>query len=292
MSNKVYEIITEKIIQKLDEGVAPWHMPWQQEVGAPRNLVSGKQYRGVNIMLLGMQSYRNPYWLTFNQARQLGGSVRKGEKSTEIVFFKKFEIEKDDDKSTVIPLLRYYRVFNVEQCDLPEDKMPSWNPEADEQDHDPIEEAESLVAAYFGRPPITHTNPNRAFYRPSEDVVNMPPLQRFVVPEEYYSTLFHELVHSTGHQNRLHRKEVTERHSFGSNPYAREELVAEIGAAFLCGIAGIENRTIDNSAAYLKSWSETLRKNPRWFVTAAGQAQKAVDFMMQHAGSSVNTIAA
>lgn len=288
MSNKVYEIITQKITEKLDAGISPWKQPWRSEVSAPMNAISRKPYRGVNVLLLGMQLHANPYWLTFRQAQQLGGSVRKGESSTPIVFFKQLEVdgrESDSDDTTTIPILRYYHVFNVEQCDIPEENKPPWSSSIDPIHHDPIRSCENIVESYSSRPTITSINPNRAFYRPSEDVVNVPPMSRFTDVHEYYSTLFHELVHSTGHETRLKRKEVVESHRFGTIPYAREELVAEIGAAFLCATAGIENTTLDNSAAYLKGWSEKLRNNPRWLVTAAGQAQKATDLItksMQH----------
>ena len=284
MDNKVYQIITDRIIEKLQQGTAPWHKPWSGGIeGAPRNLVSRKEYRGCNVFLLACQGYESPFWLTFNQAKERKANIRKGEKGSPVVFWKfsekAEESEDGETKQKSIPILRYYTVFNVAQCDnLDAPTVPS----PTERPFAPIETAQRLVDAMPQRPAIEHRE-QRAYYRPSADIVNMPRAETFDGPAEYHSTLFHELVHSTGHTSRLDRKGVSgsdgEWSAFGSAPYAREELVAEIGATFLCGFSGIENRTIDNSAAYLNSWIARLKSDPKLIVTAAAQAQKAADFI-------------
>jgi len=241
--NKVYSVITETIIKKLEEGVIPWKMPWSSE--APKNLVSGKSYRGINIFLLGSLGYMSPYWLTFKQAQSLGGHVNKGEKSVPVIFWKTYsKLETNDDgeneeKSRFV--LRYYRVFNIEQCTLPPEEIPQEDPTTKE--FDPIPKAESVVEAMPNAPELTHQS-QRACYSPLLDVVNMPRPESFDTPENYYSTLFHELTHSTGHESRLNRKGITDPVRFGSHSYSKEELIAEMGSAFLSGHCGIGSNSL------------------------------------------------
>jgi antirestriction protein ArdC len=271
----VYEIITEQIIEKLNKGEIPWHQPW---VGsAPKNLVSKKEYRGINPFLLGCQRFSSPYWLSFKQCSDLGGRVRKGEKSTLVVFWKQIKVtEKDsDDEQKTIPMLRYYRVFNTDQCDLPAGKVPVSEVNSDFQ---PIETCDQVVTDMQNKPTIEHRE-SRAYYRPSTDSVNMPQKETFVKEEFYYSVLFHELGHSTGHKSRLDRKDFAEG-CFGSETYSKEELVAEMTAAFLCGVCQIENKTIENSAAYIKSWLGKLKDDAKLVVLAAAAAQKAADYIL------------
>ena len=280
MSNSVHGVITEMITSRLESGTVPWQRPWRRgENGAPRNMSNMKRYRGVNVFLLGMQPFDSPYWLTYRQADQLGGHVKKGEKSTPIVFWKWLENKttSEDGKEKVgrAPLLRYYRVFNVEQCEgiwYPKPSAPSSSIQ-------PIGEAEKIAQRYQSGPRIEHRG-NQALYRPVEDAIYMPKKELFVGAEEYYSTLFHELTHSTGHEKRLSRKSLTDLCPFGSTNYSKEELVAEMGAAMLCGESGIHNRTIDNSASYIANWLSRLKKDGKLVVQAAGQAQKAVDHIL------------
>jgi antirestriction protein ArdC len=220
-------------------------------------------------------SYESPFWLTFRQALQLGGSVRKGEKSCPVVFWKQTTIaDKESGEPQKIPLLRYYHVFNVAQCDgLKIGTEPVETP------INGIIKPEEIVAHMPQRPVIKH-GMTRAFYAPREDYVGLPVRERFERAEGYYATLFHELVHATGHETRLNRATLTEKAGFGSNPYCKEELIAEMGAAFLCGQAEIAERTIDNSAAYLNGWLEQLRSDRTLIVHAAAQAQKAADFIL------------
>jgi len=277
---EVYQKITDRIIQLLEQGDVPWRKPWSGGPAAhPKNLNTGKPYRGINVFMLHAAGYESPWWLTFKQARGRGGHVRKGEKGWPVVFWKFHEVGSTDDdgKATTkaIPLLRQYTVFNVDQCD---DIEAPAAPGVKTFDFDPIASAEGVVANMPKRPTIGHGE-NRAYYRPSTDAVNMPKPERFSLPTEYYSTLFHELTHATGHTSRLDRKLDTRLAAFGTADYSREELVAEMGAAFLCGHAGID-QTLDNSAAYIGGWLKRLRNDKRLVVTAAAQAQKAADFIL------------
>jgi len=278
--NNVYAIITDTIIKKLQEGTVPWHMPWSAE--RPKNLISDKPYRGINVFLLGSLGYMSPYWVTFKQAQNLGGHVNKGEKGTPVVFWKtysKMETDPDSQKTEKKSrfVLRYYSVFNIEQCTLPAEEVPQEDPTT--RAFDPIPKAQSIVEAMPNAPAITHQS-QRACYSPLLDIVNMPKPESFDTPENYYSTLFHELTHSTGHESRLNRKGITDPVRFGSHSYSKEELVAEMGAAFLSGHCGIEDRILDNSAAYINGWLGRLKNDPKLVVMAAAKAQKASDYIL------------
>jgi antirestriction protein ArdC len=278
----VYGIITERILALLEQGTIPWQKPWATngEDCMPRNLTSRKPYRGVNVFLLHAMSYASPYWLTFRQAQELGGNVRKGEKACPVVFWKWLDLEGNEpDEKKRVPMLRYYSVFNVAQCEGIEASAP----ESKGREHSPIEAAERIVTTMPQKPVLQHGG-TRACYLPAFDRVDMPRPETFQSPEAYYDTLFHELTHSTGHETRLNRKGVAgsegEWSAFGSTPYAKEELVAEMGGAFLCSHAGIVERTINNSAAYVAGWLERLRNDNRLVVQAAAQAQKAADYIL------------
>lgn len=274
MSTQIYEIITDRVCAMLEAGTIPWRKGWAGGDLAAASAVSRKEYRGVNQFLLRASGYASPFWLSFNQARERGGSVRKGEKGMPVVFWKQYEREDQDGAKRKVPVLRYYTVFNVAQIDGLRLDLPA--PEIKE--HRPIEEAEAIVANMPNRPAIIHGEA-RAFFRPALDVVNMPAPGLFDMPEEYYAVLFHELTHSTGHETRLNRRPSTEPRHFGDTAYAREELVAEMGAAFLCGVCGIERATLENSAAYIASWLKALRNDPKAVVIAAAQAQRAADYI-------------
>jgi antirestriction protein ArdC len=274
----VYEIITEQVIKQLESGVAPWRRPWTAQL--PCNLVSGKAYRGLNTFLLGSQGYASKYWLTFNQANKLGGHIRKGEHSSLVTFWhvgqeKIVRTADGTDKKQTPFLLRYYSVFNVCQADGIAEKLglgksapvvPS------------IEACESIVAAMPNAP--ARCQSDRAWYRPSTDTVGMPSKALFGKSEEYYSTLFHELTHSTGHASRVGREGIEQLNTFGSDSYSREELIAEMGAAMMCGVTGIAPATLQNSAAYLKTWIERLKSDSRLLVSAASAAQKSADYIL------------
>jgi len=284
----VYEIITSQILEKLKQGVIPWSKPWDPSTEMPRNLNSKKEYRGINVWVLLNKGYESPFWVSFKQCKAIGGSIKKGEKGTPVVFWKWMKEEKTEDSGTEekqetdikkAPILRYYRVFNVEQTTIAEEKIPViQNPEGN--GFSPIQNCERIVREMPNKPEIRKSG-IKAYYRPSADLVNMPRPESFISSGKYYSTLFHELVHSTGHPSRLDRKTILDVAPFGSPNYSREELIAEMGAAFLCGTAGIENTTIENSAAYIQSWLEVLKNDSKMVVIAASQAQKAAEYILE-----------
>ena len=285
MKNDVYQIVTDRIIRLLESGTVPWHRPWKGGE-MPQNLISHKPYRGVNVFLLNATRFASPFWLSFKQVQSIGAAVRKGERAFPVVFWKLRGVENDNktkrehEQEKRAPLLRYYKVFNIEQCD---NVKPSLLPKLDTNEFQPIQRCDQLVAQMPTRPKITHGGA-RAAYCPIQDKVTMPNTVLFDSPEFYYSTLFHELTHATGHASRLNRKEVTQPIHFGSDPYSREELVAEMGAAFLCGNCRIENRTIEESASYIQGWLDRLRNDRKLVIHAAAQAQKAADFVLGNFG--------
>ena len=273
-----YEKITEQIIAMLEGGTVPWRKPWDASGLSPTSMSTGKNYRGINQMILGIMgmSYESPYWGTYKQIAGRGGQIRKGEKSTMITLWKPFERTNDEGEKVKSFFMTTYNVFNAGQADWEDGKMPTV-PEM--IDHDPIAEAEAVAQQYLTDGPSFNTG-TAAFYVPSQDSVTMPPMGTFDRVEEYYSTLFHELTHSTGHSTRLNRDGVTEGHRFGDADYSKEELIAEMGAAFLCSNVGIDpDATIGNSAAYIKNWLRVLKDDPMMVVQAAGKAQKAADLI-------------
>lgn len=265
----VYEIVTQKIIDKLERGVIPWRKPWATKRGeVAHNWVSGRPYTGINAMLLDTGEYA-----TYKQIQAAGGQVKKGEKSHLVVFYKMLESTEDEDKK--IPYLRYYNVFEINtQCE----GLKSRFVPVPEETRAPVESAEAIINAYKDAPKVNHGG-GRACYFPSRDVIEMPKRATFAQIEGYYGALFHEMAHSTGHKDRLARAGIMETSFFCSVTYSKEELVAEIGAAMLCSISGIGFETLDNSAAYINNWLRKLKEDSRMVVTAAGQAQKAADWI-------------
>ncbi|HTH42863.1 MAG TPA: zincin-like metallopeptidase domain-containing protein [Terracidiphilus sp.] len=277
----VYQTVTDRIIASLEAGRIPWKQTWKADasLNVPSNFVSKKSYRGINIWLLMCSEYPSNQWLTYKQAQQIGAQVRKGEKGSQIVFWK-FGDEKDEDtgKRSSWAMMRQYTVFNIAQCDGIPQILPFEAPNTFE----PIEAAELAARTYLesGNAPTLVHEGDRAFYRPSADSVTMPAPSSFFSPEAYYSTLFHELGHSTMHPARCDRKEAAANH-FGDHLYSKEELVAEFTAAFMCAHAGISNAALEtNTVAYIQSWLSKLRNDKKLAVSAAQKAQKAADFML------------
>lgn len=289
----VYEIVTEKIIEKMDKGIIPWHQPWHGAsqidgvFGFYRNGVSKRKYTGMNILMLAGCGYDSPDFFTFKQISDAGAHIRKGEKSEMVVFWKRSQYlskpeEGDDDSEAELKtglLMRYYNVWNREQIEglkPPKDvqNADSTTPEAPKIL--PIDMAEKVVQGYQDGPTIAE-GVQRAYYSPVIDHVNMPERQSFISAEAWYSTLFHELTHSTGHDKRLNRKDMK---IYRNEFRAREELVAEIGAAFLCEHCGIGAPVIENTVAYIQSWKKHLKDDPRIIATAAQQAQKAANWIL------------
>jgi antirestriction protein ArdC len=282
----VYAIVTNKIVNLLQQEVIPWRRPWTS-LGLPRNLVSQKPYRGINHFLLSASKYLSPFWLTMRQANQLGGHVRKGEESTLIIYWKIENSQRDDEdpdmtedtvRSSRRILLRYYRLFNFEQCELPQSIQDNL-PKIAIHEHGPISACAEIMGCMPKAPQIEHGG-SKAFYSSLTDRINLPKPELFTSAEEYYATAFHELIHSTGHQKRLARESILEAAPFGSPIYSREELVGELGTAFLCAEAGISPSVICNQASYIAGWLKTLRDDRRLMVHAAAHAQRAADFVL------------
>jgi antirestriction protein ArdC len=241
----------------------------------PRNLFSQRSYKGINIWLLTAMGYASPFWATFPQVKAAGGNVRKGERGVPVVFWKIYNHEDPETgEAEKRFVLRQYTVFNAAQLDGV--ALPAITVLAHRVT--PIERCAHLVDAMPQRPAILHGH-QRAWYTPATDTLHMPLPACFHRPEAYYATLFHELVHATGHRARLNRSTLTDVCRFGDPTYAKEELVAEMGASYLCGVCGIANATLDTSAAYLQSWMQVLRHDATLLVQAAAQAQRAADYI-------------
>jgi len=268
----VYEIVTDRIIKQLEAGTIPWRKPWSSayvQGEGPVSWDTQRPYSGVNTLLLDPGEYA-----TFNKIKESGGHVKKGEKAQIAVFWKMMEVEDENnpDRKKSIPFLRYYSVFEI---NTQAEGLLSKRAKAEEHKNSPIEEAERIISNMPNCPRIE--NGKEALYRGSSDTVIIPARSSFISSEAYYGTLFHELAHSTGHESRLNRPI---KNRFGTDPYAKEELVAEIGAAFLAAVARLENPfTIENSGAYIQSWIRRFRDDSRLIVTAASQAQKAADYI-------------
>lgn len=284
---KVEEIVTQKIIEHLKEGKIPWKKPWTSIV--PQNFATKRPYHGINLFLLGVLEYPFPYFVTFKQAMSLKGSVKKGEKGHFVVYWDFFEkVEEDKQgkpKVVTIPFLKYYTVFNVAQCDGIE--IP---PLAEHQRNENFEE---ILKTYPNRPELEEGQ-NRAYYSPSEDKVVLPPLNRFSRVDEYYSAMYHEFTHSTGEKGRLNRFDGNSQFIFGSESYSKEELVAELGSAFLCARYEFDNRCLVNSSAYIQGWITALNNDPQMIVHASGKASRAVNYMLgikeeKHEETGTNT---
>ena len=280
MAKSVYEMVTERIINQLEQGVIPWEKPWTGIKSGAYNRVSKKSYSLLNQMLLK----HDGEYATYKQWADLGGHVRKGEKSEIVVFWKIQPVEetKEDGTKEVkqIPLLRYFNVFHISQVDgvepLSKDKL---------KDIKPIEKAESILHDYWNQEgiEIEHTASDDAYYSPSRDLIHLPLFEQFKDANEYYNTAFHESVHSTMKESRCNREEDRKGKlvAFGSNEYSKEELVAEIGSANLMNILGIESdKSFRNSTAYIQGWLSKLRNDVKFIVSASGKAEKAVDYIL------------
>ncbi len=283
MSGYIFKQVTDKILEQLKKGNVVWKKPWADN-GPPRNLVSKRPYSGINSLLLAMAGYAAPYWTTKEAVVKLGGRVRDDESSTQVFFWKIIKPdgpenqERDDKKETRLEIFyKAYHLFNVEQCEGLGKKIPLFVC----KDFDPIDKCETILKNMPVCPKIMEMEP-MAYYLPDLDLVNMPSRKLFHEPEKFYSTLFHEIVHSTGHKNRLGRHDrMREKFESYDHKYSHEELVAEIGSGFLCAHAGIDNQTITNSGAYIQSWIKRFERRQRMFFFAAAQAQSAVNFILR-----------
>jgi antirestriction protein ArdC len=273
----VYEVVTNRIILLLEQGTVPWRKPWTDK-GLPMNAITKRPYRGINMMLLNSLDYSHNLYLTWKQIKTIGGSVLKGETGTVVVFTKLIEkeVEKDGKKEMERrSILRYYKVFNIAQCkDIPIEFMPK-----EDIEFTSLIECASVIGSMKDAPQIVHKKPD-AFYLPKEDTINMPKMKTFKSSEGYYGTLFHELIHSTGHQNRLGRKELYENPKYGTEMYSLEELVAEIGACYLNSYCGLPITDMSNNAAYIDSWLSVFKGDTKILIRAASKAQQAVEYIL------------
>lgn len=282
MNNKVYEMVTNNIIAQLEKGVVPWVKAWSHGMKGCVSHSTGKPYSLLNQLLLPLEGE----YITFKQCVDEGGKVKKGEKSSIVVFWKWLEKptgEKDDEGNDIIkkiPYLHYYSVFHISQC---EGIKAKYSKPIEERHHEPIKVAESLISHYIEREGIKlerESLSNEAYYQPFGDFINLPALRQFEHCEEFYSTAFHEMVHSTGHEKRLNRK-LTGCTSRTRTDYSKEELVAEIGSAMLCNVLGINSDFTDmNSTAYVQGWLKALKNDVKMVVSASGKAEKACDFIL------------
>lgn len=280
MSINVYELVTNRIIEQLENNIVPWEKPWGGTLDDAFNRVSKKPYSILNQMLL---KYGGEY-ASFKQWKDLGGHIRKGEKSEIVVFWKMYPIkEKQDDGTEIIktiPLLKYINVFHISQVDGVEPLKQKVT-----HDIEPIDKAEKILNDYWNRENITieHVKGDKAFYSPMFDKIQLPLFEQFKQSEEYYSTAFHESVHSTMKTSRCNRQEDRKGKvvSFGSEEYSKEELVAEVGSAQLMNIVGIETtKSFRNSTAYIQSWLKVLRNDNKFIVSASSKAEKAVNYIL------------
>ena len=272
------------IIEKLQSGIIPWKKTWT--TAYPKNFVSGLEYKGINILLLGLQDFESNYWLTFKQTKDLNGSIKSGEHASLVVFYKPVVYIKDNelDEATadVSFLLRYYYVFNIAQCNLPDEVLKRKNIM---QTNPKIMEAEDVIKKYRNPPEVCINNTiSCPRYIPKLDKIEIMSINNFKTSDDYYASLFHEYGHSTGNRNRLNRKSITDSIHFGSADYSREELVAELFSAFICNLTGI-TLTLNNSVSYIQNWLNVLKNDNRFIVIAASQASKAVDYVLGNISS-------
>ena len=308
---EIYKEITDRTIEAMEKGIIPWNKPWKT-AGGPRNYISKKPYRGINPFLLEisciLNEFESPFWLTYNQASELSAKkwlkenklednqenrnlykkaensykgVSKGAKSTTIIFWKTFSVEDSDNidkngkpKEKIIPYLKYISLFNSQQTDL----GIEYNEKIVNPDFTPIQQAEIIISEWEDKPEIQHGRDKAAYY-PQLDKIIMPDKKSFIDENHYYHTLYHESIHATGHKERINR--ISDWSSFGSDPYAKEELVAELGASMLSNYAGIETEdTNTNTEAYIKSWIKRFQNDPKLIISAGSKAQKAVDYIL------------
>ncbi len=288
----VYQMITDIILEKLEQGVIPWKQRWSTQ-GPAANYLTMKPYQGINALLLNSIDFAYPYFLTFKQTQQLGGKVKKGVKSLPVVYWQWYYYHQEtarrltEEEAKALPdneverkaFLRYYRVFNIQDTEGIKFNLPSQNTLI-------LNDEEKLLKGFqplstMPKPVATRTESSTPFYHPKRDYINMPPMTDFQSTEAYFQVLYHEITHATGHRKRLNRNGITEPQHFGSWNYSQEELVAEMGASFLSNIIGLQTEAeLTDAASYIQGWLRVLRNDKRFVVEAAQHAQKAVDYIM------------
>lgn len=287
----LYREVTDKIISMIEKGVAPWRRTWSV-YGLARNYVTGHIYTGINLILMNNTEHPIPYFMTFTQIKEQGGQIKKGAKGHMVIYFNMYYKDSLDqtlnfdeartrsnngEEIQVLKFIKYFTVFNIEDIEGIEFTIS----EIELKPNEKIEWCESVILNMANPPELKFIDSSEAFYSPAEDFVNMPAIEQFESAESYYATLFHELVHSTGHTSRLARGEVMNHPKFGSEPYSREELLAEMGASFLCSSAQIDfNKIVENNVAYLSGWLKVLKEDSKFIFKVAAEAQKAVDYIL------------
>lgn len=290
-SRDLYREVTDKIITMIENGVAPWRRTWST-YGLARNYVTGHIYTGINLILMNNTPHPIPYFMTFTQVKEQGGQIRQGSKSHMVIYFNVYykdsldqtlSIEEARTRSNggeeiqILKFIKYFNIFNIEDIEDIEFNVSEIEIKLNEK----IERCEGIILNMPNPPELKSIDGNRAFYSPTQDFVNIPPIEQFETAEDYYATFFHELTHSTGHASRLAREEVMNPQTFGSKPYSREELVAEMGASFLCSSVQIDYDNItENNAAYLAGWLKVLKEDRKFIFKAAAEAQKAADYIL------------
>lgn len=288
--NSVYQMVTDRIIEQMEQGIIPWQKTWHGVADGAISYTSRKPYSFLNQMLLGEAGE----YLTFNQIKELGGKIKKGAKSKMVVFYKMLKAERKvikdgsdpnnpeyEKKEFLTPMLRYYNVFHINDTEDIESKLSVET----QNDVNPIEKAEDIINSYTGRETLKFEPKisDKAYYSVSLDKVVVPHISQYSKPEQYYDVAFHELVHSTGHPRRCNRDECKVVH-FGSTDYSKEELCAEIGSAMMLNIVGIDtSKTFKNSIAYLQGWLRALRSDNKFIVSASSKAEKAVKYILGEA---------
>jgi len=262
--SELYNKINNQILDKLNDGIIPWKKSWK--VGLPANFISKRTYRGINFLSLSLKDFASPYYLTFYQCKQRGGSIISGEKSSMVIYYKLIDNENEEHERRSIPFLRYSNVFNITQTslDLDDVELPT------------LLSCESIIDNMKEKPTIKN-NISRCYYTPREDYISLPKITNFDSSEEFYSTLFHELIHWTGHGSRVSRASLVE---FDDENYSYEELVAEIGSSYLSALCGISTKVVDNQAAYIQGYLKLSKEKELVFPQAAKDAQKAVAFIL------------
>lgn len=282
MSEKVFAVVTDRMIKKLEEGVVPWHKPWDASQGLQRNGKTGRVYHGFNQFALSLMGYNSPEWFTFKQIDEMRHHVLPGEHGTPIVFSSRaYNIDENKEKVYYGKwFFRYYTVFNLQQTTLPYDPMAG--------ETIPFPSYDVVIDSYKNRPAISN-NTNRAYYDIVKDSVHMPPQSAFESVEFYYATLYHELTHSTGAPKRLNRFSADKYDPFGSEPYAFEELVADMGACYLCSHVGIQDENVfDNSASYIAGWLKKLKDDRQLVIKAGNAAAKAFGLILGNSADNNN----
>ncbi len=293
-NNDTYQRITDYVISQLEKGEIVWQKGWSN-LGLPKNIATNHHYKGWNSFFLNFITsyfgFKTPYFLTYKQTLDKGGSVRRGEKGFQVVWWttlkdkRKIIIEEGEEKEYTYRVPKIHTVFNVDQTQGIE------FPKVEKMFRSTtlkIYSCEKIINNMPGLPAIKHQG-DKAFYNLQNDTITLPNIERFHSDEAYYKTLFHELAHSTGHADRLDRKELVEYDGFGKENYSKEELTAELTAAYLCAACGIEEPVINNSAAYIQGWLKALENDTRLILKAATQAQAAADYILNFSFTKVIT---